>query len=224
MKFYESAVPDLDKPLMIAAMPDMGNVGGIVIDFINRQTKSISFRIARTAYPDYVINDNGSIHTPREQWVYRHSEGLITFGGTGAQPRDGSELHSMCHDVIETARRHSVAFIYTVGGFHTEKPISPPLTLVAATTPDLTEQVQKAGFASHKGISIIRGFNGIILGYAKAANIRGLGLYGKLNDPTRPQYRAAKSIIDTLERLTFRKFGDTSRLDALSGQHRKDMG
>lgn len=222
MKFYERSVPNLNKPLMIAAMPDMGNVGGIVIDFINRHTNSCSFRIARTTYPDYVINDNGNIHTPREEWVYRHSEGLITFGGTGAQPRDGPELHSMCQDVIEMARRHSVAFIYTVGGFHTDKPVSPPRTLIAATTPDLTAQIQKAGFASHRGISIIRGFNGIILGYAKAANIRGLGLYGELSDPSKPQYEAAKSIINTLERLTYRKFGDTSRLDTLSQQHRKD--
>ena len=224
MKFYEKSVPSLDKPLMIAAMPDMGNVGGIVIDFINRHTNAVSFRMARTAYPDYVINDNGNIHTPKEEWIYRHSKGLITFGGTGAQPRDGSELHSMCHDVIKIARRHSAAFIYTVGGFHTEKPISSPRTLIAATTSDLTAQIREAGFESHRGISIIRGFNGIILGYAKAANIRGLGLYGELNDPSKPQYGAAKSIIHTLERLTYRKFGDTDRLDTLSQQHRKDRG
>lgn len=43
--------------------------------------------------------------------------------------------------------------------------------------------------------------------------IQGIGMYGELNDPEIPQYRAAISIIKTLEKLTYRKFGDTSSLE-----------
>ena len=60
---------------------------------------------------------------------------------------------------------------------------------------------------------MITGFNGLILGYAKLNGINGMGLYGELLDPRIPQYRAAKSIIETLEKLTYQKFGSLSELD-----------
>jgi len=41
-------------------------------------------------------------------------------------------------------------------------------------------------------------------------------LYAELNEPEIPQYRAAKSIIKTLEKLTYQKFGDTTELDMMA--------
>ena len=46
--------------------------------------------------------------------------------------------------------------------------------------------------------------------------IHGIGMYGELNEPEIPQYRAAISIIKTLEKLTYRKLGNTSRLEAMA--------
>ena len=216
MKFYERAVPSLDKPVVVAAMPDMGNVGGIVIDFINDSTRAKTFRIAKTSYPDYVIDEGGHIEVPAEEWTYRYTDGLITFGGGGAQPREGSEMHSICQDVVEVARRYSAKLIYTVGGFGTGVSRDPPKTMVTATTKELASQLQGSGFVLNPRKSVIRGFNGLILGYAKSSGIRGIGLYGELSEPSIPQYRAAKSVIHTLERLTFRRFGDTARLDSMA--------
>jgi predicted ATP-grasp superfamily ATP-dependent carboligase len=39
-------------------------------------------------------------------------------------------------------------------------------------------------------------------------------MYGELNHPEIPQYRAAISIIKTLEKLTYRKLGDISYLES----------
>ena len=46
--------------------------------------------------------------------------------------------------------------------------------------------------------------------------IQGIGLYGELNDPEIPQYRAAISIIKTLEKLTYQKLGDISELEYMA--------
>ena len=51
------------------------------------------------------------------------------------------------------------------------------------------------------------------MGYAKLNGINGMGLYGELLEPNIPQYRAAKSIIQTLEKLTYQKLGDLNELD-----------
>ena len=43
-----------------------------------------------------------------------------------------------------------------------------------------------------------------------------MGMYGELNTPEIPQYRAAISIIKTIEKLTYRKLGDMQELEMLA--------
>jgi len=78
---------------------------------------------------------------------------------------------------------------------------------------ELTKQMEKMEVDFTPQKSIITGFNGLILGFAKINGIQGIGMYGELNEPEIPQFRAAISIIKTLEKLTYMKFGDTSQLE-----------
>ena len=73
--------------------------------------------------------------------------------------------------------------------------------------------VKKLGIETTPTESVITGFNGLILGYAKLNGINGIGLYGEILEPRIPQYRAAKAIIQTLEKLTYQKLGDLNELD-----------
>ena len=216
MKFYEDYPPHMDKPIIVAAMPDMGNVAGIVIDFINKSIEAKLFRKMVTTYPSHVTDQDGVIHLPNEEWAYRYASDIITFGGGSGQPRDISEMHAACQDVAEVTRRFSAKLLYTVGGYHTKSPQNPPRAIVTATTKELSEQLKRSGFASSPHNSVIQGFNGIMLGYAKISGIRGIGIFGELDEPALPQYRAAKSVIKTLEKMTYRSYGDTSYLDAMA--------
>ena len=74
--------------------------------------------------------------------------------------------------------------------------------------------VKKLGIETTPTESVITGFNGLILGYAKLNGINGIGLYGELLEPRIPQYRAARTIIETLEKLTYQKLGDTKELSS----------
>ena len=77
-------------------------------------------------------------------------------------------------------------------------------------------QVRKLGIETTPEASIITGFNGLILGFAKMNGIHGIGIYAELNEPKFPQYRSAKSILRTLEKLTYQKLGDMSELDIMA--------
>ena len=44
MEFEDVRQADVKKPLIIAAMQDMGNVGSIVVNFINKSLGTIQFR------------------------------------------------------------------------------------------------------------------------------------------------------------------------------------
>jgi uncharacterized protein len=217
MDFIQKSEPDVSKPLLIAAMQDMGDVGSIVVDFINSNLNTSIFREVQPSYPAYVIDNGGYIDIPEEKWDYRYAKDVIVFGGGSGQPSSTEELNVLCQDVINVAKKYSSRLIYTLGGFHTPKPIvGEPKTFVTTTSKDLTEQVRKLGILTTPEASIITGFNGLILGFAKMNGIQGIGLYAELNEPKLPQYRSAKSILKTLEKMTYRKFGDTSDLDSMA--------
>ena len=214
MDFIQDTEPNLAKPIIIAAMQDMGNVGSIVINFINNSLRTNTFRISKTPFPTYVVDKGGHVDLPDESWEYRCTKDLIIFGGGKGQPQDTNELNELCQDVIDIAKKYSAKFIYTLGGFHTNRIFNNnPKTFITTTSMELTKQMEKMEVDFTPQKSIITGFNGLILGFAKINGIQGIGMYGELNEPEIPQFRAAISIIKTLEKLTYMKFGDTSQLE-----------
>ena len=217
MEFTQDVEPNVEKPIVIAAMQDMGNVGSIVVNFINDSLRTKIFRIARTLNPTYVVDKGGYIDLPNESWEYKFTEDLIIFGGGKGQPQGNSEINALCQDVIDIAKKYSAKFIYTLGGFHTNRVLdNNPKTYITTTSMELTKQMKGLNVETTPQKSIITGFNGLILGFAKKNGIHGIGMYGELNEPEIPQYRAAISIIKTLEKLTYRKLGDTSQLEAMA--------
>ena len=217
MEFVNVEEPDCKKPIIIAAMQDMGNVGSIAIDFINKNLKTRLFRYVSAPYPPHVIDRGGYIDFQQERWEYRYGKDIIVFGGGLGQPQSNQELYELCQDVVNVAKKYSAKLIYTLGAFHTNRNIAKqPKTFITTTSPELTEQVRKLDFATTPQPSIITGFNGLILGFAKLNDTQGVGLYGEINDPEIPQYRSAKSILQALERLTYQKFGELEELDAMA--------
>ena len=214
MEFENIRNPDIKKPIIIAAMQDMGNVGSIVVNFINKSLGTAQFRNVRSIRPSFVYDKGGYIDIPEERWEFRFAKDFIVFGGGRGQPQDNQELNELCQDVINVAKQYDAKFIYTVGGYHTTRKFGKsPTTYVTTTSQELLKLVQNLGIETTPTESVITGFNGLILGYAKLNEINGIGLYGELLEPRIPQYRAAKTILETLEKLTYQKFGDMTELD-----------
>jgi proteasome assembly chaperone (PAC2) family protein len=208
---------DLQKPIIIAAMQDMGNVGSIAIDAINKILKTRPFRQVYPPSPNYVIDNGGYVDFQQESWEYRYTQDLIIFGGGTGQPQTNHELYDLCQDIIDIAKMYSVQLIYALGAFHTNRIVGKkPETFVTTTSRDLAEQITKLGMQITPQASLITGFNGLILGFAKINNIKGIGLYGELNEPGIQQYRTAKSVLQTLERLTYQNLGALEELDIMA--------
>jgi len=217
MEFVKVEEPQVSKPIMIAAMQDMGNVGSIAIDFINKSLQTQCFRYVSAPYPNYVVDKGGHIDFQQERWEYRYGSGIIVFSGGVGQPQTNHELYELCQDVIDVAKSYSVQLVYTLGAFHTDRNYGKsPRTLVTTTSQELTDQIAKLGLETTPGSSLITGFNGLILGYAKKNNMQGIGLYAEISDPQMPQYRSAKSLLVLLEKLTYQKFEGMQELDEIA--------
>ena len=198
-------------------MQDMGNVGSIAIDTINKTLRTSLFRQAFPPSPNYVIDNGGYIDFQQESWDYRYTKDIIVFGGGVGQPQTNQELYELCQDIIDIAKVYSARLIYALGAFHTTRIVGKsPETFVTTTSRELTEQIKKLGIQITPQSSLITGFNGLILGFAKMNNIKGIGLYGEINDPRIQQFRTAKSVLQTLERLTYRRLGDLGDLDMMA--------
>jgi proteasome assembly chaperone (PAC2) family protein len=225
MEFVKVNEPDVSKPIVIAAMQDMGNVGNIAIDFINKSLNTVCFRYVSPPYPNYVIDKGGYIDFQEERWEYRYSNGLIVFGGGVGQPQTNRELYELCQDVINVAKSYSAQLVYTLGAFHTNRNYGKgPKTLVTTTSQELTDQIARLGLESTPGSSMITGFNGLILGYSKKNDLQGIGLYAEIDDPQVPQYRSAKSLLVALEKLTYQKFKGLEELDEIAGAIDNELG
>jgi uncharacterized protein len=217
MFFVKLEEPLLQKPIIIAAMQDMGNVGSIAIDAINKSLKTRPFRHVYPPSPNYVIDNGGYVDFQQEKWEYRYTKGVIIFGGGTGQPQTNQELYELCQDIIDIAKMYSAQLIYTLGAFHTNRIVDKkPETFVTSTSRELTEQIIKFGIQATPQSSLITGFNGLMLGFAKINNIKGIGLYGELDNPRIQQYRAAKSVLQILERLTYQRFGNLEELDVMA--------
>jgi hypothetical protein len=217
LEFVNVEEPNLRKPIMIAAMQDMGNVGSIAIDFINKSMKTTRFRYILTPFPNYVVDKGGYIEYEQLKWEYRYGEGVIVFGGGVGQPQTNQELYDLCQDVVGVANAYSAQLVYTLGAFHTNRQYGKePKTLVTTTSPEMTERIKGLGMEMTPGSSFITGFNGLVLGYAKVNNLQGIGLFAEINEPQMPQYRSAKSLLVTLEKLTYQKFRGLEELDEIA--------
>jgi proteasome assembly chaperone (PAC2) family protein len=218
---------DIRKPIVIAAMQDMGNVGSIAIDFINKSLGTRPFRQISIPFPNYVVDSGGYIDFQRERWEYRYgSDGsVVVFGGGMGQPQTNQELYDLCEDVVGIARQYSAQLVYTLGAFHTDRKYGKnPKTFFAATTQELAGQIQRLGLEPTPGSSLITGFNGLILELAKESGLQGIGLYAEIDDPQIPQFRAAKSLLVTLEKLTYQKFRGMEELDEMASRVESEGG
>ena len=159
----------------------MGNIGSIVIDFINRSLNTrvvfaMSLLLSLTTWWT-----KGGILNFSQKGGNINTEGTIEFGGSTSQPQTNAELYEMCEDVIDVAKKYSAQLIYTVGAFHTSRYLSKqPKTFVTTSSPELMEQAKRLGVETTLQSFFITGFNGLILGFSKSNNIRGIGVMGRL--------------------------------------------
>ena len=123
MEIEDIRKPDIKKPIIIAAMQDMGNVGSIVVNYINKNLGTTEFRNISSTKPSFVYDKGGYIDIPEEKWQFRFAKDFIVFGGGHGQPQDNQELNEICQEVINVAKKYDAKFIYTVGGYHTTRSI-----------------------------------------------------------------------------------------------------
>jgi proteasome assembly chaperone (PAC2) family protein len=208
------SLPKLKKPDMIAALPDMGNVAGISMDFLIKNLKAKLFAEIYAFWPPAVSYEKGLIKYGQSSYKFHYSqkENLVFFSGE-FNPSDPRRLYELCYEVVNLSKKLKINTLYSIGAALRQPHNSEPKVFAAATNSKLLDQLkkEKIQFLPDKGQ--ITGFNGLVLGIAKEKQLPGICLLGEIDNPNIIQPKTSKIILLKLLQLLKIKHLDMKELE-----------
>ena len=206
-------LPKLKNPVMIAALPDMGNVAGIGMDFLVKKLKAKLFAEIYAFWPPAASYEDGVIRYEQSSYKFHFSEkdNLVFFSGE-FNPSDPRRLYELCYEVVDMAKKMKVSTLYSIGAALKQPNPEEPKIFGAATDPKLLDLLKKEKLELLKGKGQITGFNGLILGIAKEKQLDSICILGEIDNPNVIQPKAAEMILTKLLRILKLKPLDTKEL------------
>jgi proteasome assembly chaperone (PAC2) family protein len=196
--------PRAEKINLVAALPDMGSVGGLVAEFLINHLAIKPF-VEITSYdkPFVLCKDGLVAEIPSVFRLYYSDRASLVVMTGNSQPNDTRELYELCERSLDLAAAVGrLERVYTCGGYHREEIAGEPRVYGVSNNPVLFRELDKLGIREIGAeVSSITWFNGVILGVAKRRKIDALGLYGELIDPAIPQPDAARAVLRALTTL-----------------------
>lgn len=216
-------IPKLgDAPCMIAALPDMGNVAGIGMNFLIKKLNAKVFAEINAYWPPYVTYNNGIIHYDQTSYKFYYipSKNIVIFTGD-FNPSDPIRLHQITNEVVKMAEKLNINRIYSMGAalkqnMATASSSSSSLNSIYVITnnPDILKIIdQHDNLVALAGEGQVVGFNGLILGLAKNRGIDALCLLTEIDNPNIIQPRAAQIILSSLVEILKIKLTDMTELE-----------
>ena len=195
-------LPKLKNPIMIAALPDMGNVAGIGMDFLVKKLKAKLFAEIYAFWPPAVSYESGIIKYEQSSYKFhfRQKENLVFFSGE-FNPSDPRRLYELCYQVVDMAKKLKVNTLYSIGAALRQPSPAEPKLFGATTNPKLLAVLRKEKLELLQGNSQITGFNGLILGIAKEKKLDSVCILGEIDNPNVIQPKAAEMILAALLRI-----------------------
>jgi uncharacterized protein len=192
-------LPKLNKPVMIAALPDMGNVAGIGMDFLVKKLKAKLFAEIYAFWPPAVSYEQGLIKYVQSSYKFHYlqNENIVLFSGE-FNPSDPRRLYELCYEVVDMAKKLKVSTLYSIGAaLRQPSPAEPKLFAATTTSKHLNLlKKKKLGLLNMQGQ--ITGFNGLVLGIAKEKQLDGICILGEIDNPNVIQPKSAKLILEKL--------------------------
>lgn len=205
MKSIIHRKPEVSKDIiLIASLPDMGKVGGLVSSYLARELNTRLVASIESKEKPWVIYKDGiaRMHVDIYNIYSDDKNAIMVFTGT-TQPQEGYEVFALCNTLLNTVKQFGrIRKVYTAGGYLKDKVIDEPKVYGAVNNPKLLEEIERFGVLTLGGeISTITWFNGLILGISYEHGIDAIGLFAEIDNPHIEQPNAAKSIIKVLTRM-----------------------
>ncbi|MDE1766038.1 MAG: PAC2 family protein [Thaumarchaeota archaeon] len=192
-------LPKLTRPVMIAALPDMGNVAGIGMAFLVKKLKAKLFAEIYAFWPPAVSYDHGLIKYEQSSYKFHYSqkENLVLFSGE-FNPSDPRRLYELCYEVVSMAKKLRVSTLYSIGAALRQPNPAEPKLFAATTTPKHLGVLKKERLELLNGKGQITGFNGLIMGIAKEKQLDSICILSEIDNPNVIQPKSAQLVLEKL--------------------------
>ena len=203
-----------NKPILIAALPDMGNVAGLCLNFLVKKINTKIFAEIYSFWPPSVTYKKGIINYVQSSYkFYENTEYNIIFFTGDLNPSDPRRLYELCYEVLKIAEMFNVKILYSLAA--SLKPINTIEKLVygAVNKPEMFNLLNKLNLQILEDEGQITGFNGLILGIAQEFNLDGICLLGEIDNPNVIQPKTSQAILKVLLKIINLSFIDLSELE-----------
>lgn len=199
---------------MIAALPDMGNVAGLGMDFLIRKLKAKLFAEIYAFWPPAVSYDEGIIKYEQSSYKFHYSqkENLVLFSGE-FNPSDPRRLYELCYEVVDMAKKLKTSTLYSIGAALRQPSPAEPKLFAATSTQKNLALLKKEKLELLTGKGQITGFNGLVLGIAKEKQLDSICILSEIDNPNIIQPKAARIILEKLNHMLEIRTIDMKELD-----------
>jgi len=204
MKLKQIENVKMNDIILVASLPDMGKVGGLVSNFLAKQLNTKLVAEIESIEKPWVTYENGiaNLHVDTYKIFADKQNSIVVFTGN-VQPQDAHELYELCDLLLDTVQGYgNVKRLYSSGGYLKQEVIGEPKVYGTANNANLLKELDRYNVGRlGNEVNSITWFNGLILGTAAKRGIEGIGLFGEIDNPSVPQHLAAKSIVKVIARM-----------------------
>jgi len=208
--------PRITKPVLIAGLPGIGNVGKVTVDFLVDSLGAKRFADINSYYfpSSAFVNEENLVDLPQVSLYYKRTKGcdIILLGGD-VQPVDEASCYEFCSMVLDIFSKYGGREVITVGGIGLQRiPKSPKLYITGTDR----KTIRRYKFCLHEiygMVGPILGVTGVLVGLAGRRHIPAVALLAQTF--AHPAYLGIKGSREALKAISAR-FGikvDISGLD-----------
>lgn len=240
--------PQLEKPVLIASWPGIGNIGIIVVDTLRGMVRAEEFGEIEPwdfFYPKKALIRNGELKDlvfPSSKFYFKRTEkrDLMFFIGEeqpterGRTYAEGGKAYQMANLVLDVALQFGCHRVYTSGAavapiHHTMR----PKVWAVPNTEDLIGEVTgyentilMSAIEGRRGQGNITGLNGLLLGVAKKRGLEAICVMGEipiyLQGFPLPYPKASKSVLEVLTAALGIEI-ETKRIDVIIERSEREI-
>lgn len=176
------ARPRLKRPVLIAGLPGIANIGKLAAEYMIHKFKGAKFvELYSEHFPEWVFQDDGNVRTLRMDFFRVRPEGLkhdLIIATADAQAATNLGQYVITGEILDFAEKHGVKTVATMAAYVLSPNEEREKRVVgAASDHETTKLLKKHEIELLDGGTIV-GMNGLIPALAGARGMKGFCLLG----------------------------------------------
>jgi len=174
--------PRLKRPVLIAGLPGIANIGKLAAEYLIHKLRTTKFaELYSEHFPEWAIQENGTLKTIKMDFFRARPSKLkhdLILATADAQAATPVGQYVLTGEILDFAKKHGVEFVVTMAAYVLSQNEPLNRTVVgAASDSELSKLLKDNGVSLLDGGMIV-GMNGLLPALAASRGMRGFCVLG----------------------------------------------